>query len=135
MAFILNILIGISYDFKVPNFFGYQRSNFLSSCVNQWHCRQGKDNGYIVCDNEPYESELPPVRLKIPTLLECHLLVDYSHLRTAPRTSYLAPEEAYTDSLYPLEEEFLGSWKTLGMILLEARRPEGIPGSYLKELR
>jgi len=51
------------------------------------------------------------------------------------RTSYLAPEEAYIDSMYPLEEEFLGSWKTLGAILLEARRPEGIPGSPLKELR
>lgn len=81
------------------------------------------------------KSELPPVRLKISTLLECHLLVDFSHLRTVPRTSYLSPEEVYSNSLHPLEEEFLGSWKTLGMNLLEARRPEGIPGSPLRELR
>jgi len=51
------------------------------------------------------------------------------------RTSYLPPEESYIDSLYPLEEEFLGSWKTLGIILLEARTPEGIPGSPLKDFR
>jgi len=63
-------------------FLGYQRSNFLSSSVNQWHCRQGKDIGSIFCENEPKKSELPPVRLKISTMLECHLLVDFSHLRT-----------------------------------------------------
>jgi len=135
MAVILNILTGLSFNFKVPISW-IPKIQLLVKLCQPMALQAGEGPAPFSVKMGQRSQSYLQLGWKFQ---QCCWNVTYWLILVTwepfMRTSYLAPEEAYIDSLYPLEEEFLGSWKTLGAILLEARRPEGIPGSPLKELR
>jgi len=134
MAFILNILTGISFNFKVPISW-IPKIQLLVKLCQLMALQAGEGPASFSVKMSQRSQSYLQLGWKFQ---QCWNVTYWLILVTWEpflRTSYLAPEEACIDSLYPLEEEFLGSWKTLGAFLLEARRPEGIPGSPLKEHR
>jgi len=135
MAFILNILTGISFNFKVPIFLDTKDPTSCQDVSTNGITGRGRTTAPLSMTMSQWSQSYLQLGWKFQLCWNVTywlILVTWEPLQGP---LICVPEEEYADSPYPLEEEFLGSWKTLGMILLEARRPEGIPGSYLKELR